>query len=114
MAHRHFCDVAGHEWECEGTALRPLRGDTEPSVCICEIHRTPLVDGDHSGCSIELLACPEHRDVQRQMTAEERASGEAYIEQLFAERDALPEGSAERLAVADKMFVFTISGGRER
>jgi hypothetical protein len=48
------------------------------------------------------------------MTAEERASGEAYIEQLFAERDALPEGSAERLAVADKMFVFTISGGRER
>jgi hypothetical protein len=22
MTHRHFCDVAGHEWECEGTALR--------------------------------------------------------------------------------------------
>jgi hypothetical protein len=48
------------------------------------------------------------------MTAAERAAGEAYIDQLFAERDALPEGSPERLAVADKIFVFTISGGRLR
>jgi hypothetical protein len=22
MSHRHFCDVAGHWWECEGTARR--------------------------------------------------------------------------------------------
>lgn len=112
--HQHFCDVCGNKWDCEGTAPRPFMGDTEPSVCMCVTHRTPLEDGDHSGCSIELLACPEHRDVQRKMTAEEKASGEAYIRKLFDERDALPEGSPERLAVADKIFVFTISGGRER
>ena len=114
MAHVHWCDVTGHEWECQGTALRPLAGDTEPSICICATHRTPLEDGDHSGCSIELLACPEHRDVQREMTPEEKTLGEAYIHELFAERDALREGSPERLAVADKIFVFTISGGRQR
>jgi hypothetical protein len=50
--------------DCEGTALRPLAGDTEPSICICPKHQTPLEDGDHSECPIELLACPEHRDEQ--------------------------------------------------
>jgi hypothetical protein len=48
------------------------------------------------------------------MTPEEKTLGEAYIHELFAERDALREGSPERLAVADKIFVFTISGGRQR
>ena len=62
--HYHFCDYAGHYWECAGTALRPLAGDTEPSVCMCPMHQEALADGDHSECSVELLACPEHRDAQ--------------------------------------------------
>src|ERR1019366_3773760 len=64
MSHRHACD-AGHYWDCFGTALRPLMGDTEPSVCMCIRHRVPMEVGDHSACSIELLACPEHREEQR-------------------------------------------------
>ena len=62
MSHRHFCNFAGHEWECEGTALRLLAGDTNPSVCTCLTHGVPMEDGDHSACSIELLACAEHFD----------------------------------------------------
>lgn len=64
LSHRHFCDVAGHEWECQGTALRPLMGDTEPTPCYCISHQTLMEDGDHSQCSIELIACPEHREEQ--------------------------------------------------
>jgi hypothetical protein len=62
MSHKHFCDHAGHEWECEGKALRPLAGEPEPSVCICIDHQVPMEDGDHSHCTVELFACPEHRD----------------------------------------------------
>ncbi len=62
MSHKHFCEVTGHFWECEGTALRPLAGDTEPSVCMCDTCQVPMEEGDHSGCMIELLACPEHKD----------------------------------------------------
>src|ERR1700687_4860622 len=64
MSHRHYCDHAGHFWECEGAALRPLAGDTEPFVCTCIHHQVPMEDGDHSQCTVELLACPEHRDEQ--------------------------------------------------
>ena len=66
MSHRHFCDYAGHYWQCDGTALRLT--DTEPSLCMCFEHSVPMDDGDHGRCMIELLACPEHRDAQlRQM-----------------------------------------------
>ena len=35
---------------------------------MCFDHGVPMEDGDHSRCTIELLACPEHRDAQlRQM-----------------------------------------------
>ena len=64
MSHRHFCDFASHTWECAGTALRPLAGDTESSVCMCLVHQVTLADGDHGECPVELLACPEHRDQQ--------------------------------------------------
>ncbi len=64
MSHRHFCDYAGHEWECTGTALRPLTGDTESTACMCLVHEVLLVDGDHRSCPVELLACPAHRDEQ--------------------------------------------------
>jgi len=46
----------------------------------------------------------------RVMTAAEQAAGEATIKQLFEERDALPEGSPERHAVALKIFDFTFGG----
>ena len=61
MSHRHFCDLVGHEWEYAGNALRQHTGDTQPSICICLRHQVPMEDGDHSGCPIELLGCPEHR-----------------------------------------------------
>jgi len=41
-----------------------LAGDTEPSVCMCLNHHVPMEEGDHSECSIELLACPAHRAEQ--------------------------------------------------
>jgi hypothetical protein len=64
MSHVHFCEVTGHKWQCEGTALRPLTGDTEPSICMCDSCQVPMELGDHSGCMIELLACPAHMDEQ--------------------------------------------------
>jgi hypothetical protein len=72
MSHRHFCDVAGHYWECPGKALRG--GDSEPSVCISLPCGRPLEGYDHSGCNdpVELLACPEHIEEERQSIAEAR------------------------------------------
>ena len=64
MSHRHFCDFAGHYWECEGAAVRPIMGHTEPTICMCLTHGVPMEDGDHSECSVELIVCPEHRDEQ--------------------------------------------------
>ena len=95
MSHRHFCDFAGHEWECSGTALRPLAGDVEPSTCICLMHQVPMDNGDHSECSIELLACPEHREEQ---LAEMRIFGASYLPQgevdaesmMFKDTDGKP------------------------
>lgn len=72
MSHRHFCDVAGHYWECEGRALRA--GDSEPSICICLPCGLPLEGFDHSGCAdpVELLACPDHMEEERQRMDEAR------------------------------------------
>jgi hypothetical protein len=72
MSHKHFCDFTGHLWECEGMALRPLAGDTEPSVCMCDTCQVPMEFGNHSGCMVELLACPEHRDAQLRAMQENR------------------------------------------
>jgi hypothetical protein len=60
MIHRHFCDFAGHYWECEGTALRLIAGDSEPTPCMCLQHGVSMEVGDHRECPVELLACPEH------------------------------------------------------
>ena len=65
MSHRHFCDAAGHDWYCDGKALRPIAGDTKPTTCMCVRHEVPMEQGDHSACPVELLACPEHRDEQQ-------------------------------------------------
>jgi hypothetical protein len=58
MSHRHFCDVAGHYWECDG--VRPGFFGAAPSPCICFCGTSPEV-GDHSDCPVELRACPEHK-----------------------------------------------------
>jgi len=41
MSHKHFCDVAGHPWQCNSSEC----------ICICQ---KPMELGDHSHCSIEL------------------------------------------------------------
>ena len=81
MSHSHFCDFAGHFWQCEGTALHPLAGDTEPSICMCDTCGVPMEDGDHSACMIELLACAEHMDEQLRAMQDARAT-EAQDEPL--------------------------------
>lgn len=87
MSHIHFCDVAGHYWECDGSALRSLTGKTEPSICICEKHRVPMEEGDHSECPIELLACPEHRGEQLKATCA-AIPAESNLADLFTVTDA--------------------------
>jgi hypothetical protein len=62
--HQHFCDFKGHSWECEGKAARPLTGNSGVTVCMCMDHGVPMEEGDHSDCTVELLACPEHCDEQ--------------------------------------------------
>jgi hypothetical protein len=47
MSHTHFCDIAGHPWQCESSEC----------ICICQVQ---MEQGDHSRCSIELRACFEH------------------------------------------------------
>jgi hypothetical protein len=59
MSHRHWCDYAGHYWDCQGTAVRLFA--PEASVCMCLDHSVPMNEGDHSACSVELLSCPDHR-----------------------------------------------------
>jgi hypothetical protein len=61
--HRHACEF-GHSWECGGKAARPLTGHSELTVCMCMDHGVPMEDADHSECTVELLACPEHCDEQ--------------------------------------------------
>lgn len=43
-------------------------------------------DGDHSECSIELLACPEHREEQ---LAELRLLGASYLPQGEVDADSM-------------------------
>jgi hypothetical protein len=71
VSHKHFCEIGGHEWECECAALHEF--DPERfQVCICKACQLPMDEGDHSNCPIELLTCPEHLS---QKSAEESARG---------------------------------------
>jgi len=56
--HHHFCDFAGHRWECTNTE------------CECFDHNVSMENGDHSQCRIELRACPEHEAEAAQAIAE--------------------------------------------
>jgi hypothetical protein len=59
MSHKHWCDYAGHYWDCSGMATRLFQA--QPSECFCSQHGIPIEVGNHSECSVELLSCPEHR-----------------------------------------------------
>jgi hypothetical protein len=49
MSHKHYCDIGGHEWECDNPAC----------MCFCD---ELMERGDHSECPVELRACPQHRE----------------------------------------------------
>jgi hypothetical protein len=96
MSHQHFCDAAGHWFECDGKALR--RGDTEPSVCVCDTCGLPLEQGDHSRCKnlVELLACPAHPDGERGRTlAAKMEQAVAHQEAAYAEFMKTTEGTPQ-------------------
>src|ERR1700722_9520180 len=61
MSHRHFCDFAGHNWQC-----------VEPCLCICGLQ---MEGNDHSECPVELRACPDH-SAEQQRSIEEVMSSE--------------------------------------
>ena len=95
MSHQHFCDFAGHYGECEGNAVRLFAKDSAPTQCMCLNHQVSMEDGDHSTCSVELLACPEHREEQiRQMSKSSRSdlphSEDGTESSMFIDRDGNP------------------------
>jgi hypothetical protein len=79
MSHRHYCDFAGHDWQC-----------SEGCECICGL---PMEGHDYSDCSVELRACPEHAAEQERRIAEALASepDDGWFVQRCREREsALP------------------------
>ena len=60
MSHRHYCDFAGHDWQC-----------SEDCECLCGL---PMEGNDHGDCPVELRACPEHASDQQRSSAEAIAS----------------------------------------
>lgn len=99
MAHVHWCDLGGHEWVCDGQALRPDAGDLVPSPCVCFKCELPMNEADHASCPIELIVCPEHMQEQHDLEAEAdaflRTPTGQYMASLFAKRDSLPKDSPE-------------------
>jgi hypothetical protein len=66
--HRHFCEIAGHDWQC---------GDD--CECICGL---PMEGHDHSDCPVELRPCSKHN-----------AEYEARILEAMSDDGALPEAA---------------------
>ena len=82
MSHRHYCDYAGHDWQCDG--------DCE---CICGL---PMEGNDHSECPVELRACPEHSAAQQLSHAEATSSeSDPAFAQKWQERPHCECGCAE-------------------
>src|ERR1019366_8122619 len=93
MSHRHYCDYAGHDWQCAG--------DCE---CICGL---PMEGNDHSECPVELRACPEHSAAQQLSHAEATSSESPTLRSPrsgrsgpLANADALKPNPARPLAGA--------------
>lgn len=84
MSHKHYCDYAGHPWECSD------------SKCECFDHCVSMEDGDHGRCRIELRPCPEHEDEAAQAIAEAMsAEPDPEIIKKWRERPQCPCGCAE-------------------
>jgi hypothetical protein len=82
MSHRHYCDYAGHDWQCSG--------DCE---CCCGL---PMERHDHSDCPVELRACPEHAAEQQRSIAEAMSSEpDAAFAQRLRERPHCECGCVE-------------------
>lgn len=98
MSHRHFCPATNHYWDCDGTAIRFPSEVAQPSACMCPTHPDVSVDeGDHSTCSIEVLACSgEHQSLYQKYLDETSVDLEEILtrgmdaaEQLKFEREHL-------------------------
>jgi hypothetical protein len=78
MSHRHFCDFAGHNWQC-----------VEQCHCICGL---PMEGHDHSKCPVELRACSEHAAEQERRMAEAMSSepDAAFMQESNDGESALP------------------------
>jgi hypothetical protein len=84
MSHRHFCDFAGHPWEC-----------SNPN-CECFDHGVSMEHGDHSRCRVELRPCPEHEDEAARSIAEAKSSKpEPFSIQKWLERPRCNCGCGE-------------------
>ena len=105
MSHKHLCDVAVHWFECDGKALR--RGDSEPSVCRCDTCGLPWEESDHNQCQspIELVTCPEHRDVgRRSIVATEMKQAAACQEAAYEQVMKTPDGTPEYYQALEGFF----------
>ena len=74
--HRHFCEIAGHDWQC--------RDNCE---CICGL---PMEGHDHSDCPVELRPCPDHPAEQEARMLEAMSDDGTLPELAFDE----PQGTA--------------------
>lgn len=74
-SHRHVCDIGGHDYQC-----------SEDCSCICGF---PMNGFDHSGCPVELRACPVHKpEEERRMAEFVSAAREAESKRLRDEWEA--------------------------
>jgi hypothetical protein len=82
MSHRHYCDFAGHDWQCG-----------EDCECICGF---PMEGNDHGECPVELRGCLEHAAEQQRSMAEAMSSepDPAFV-QRWHERPSCECGCAE-------------------
>ena len=75
MSHKHFCDIAGHPWQCESSEC----------ICMCQ---EQMEQGDHSCCPIELRACSEHDDEQFSIVHREQGAPGGLQEATSGDRSA--------------------------
>lgn len=113
MPHQHFCEIGGHEWMCEGRALRPFMGDTEPCVCMCMRCQLPMEMVNHPECQVELVACSEHvgqeLDLMKEVDGFLCTPDGRYMAELFTKRDALADGDPEKDAVVTEILRHTFA-----
>jgi len=83
MSHKHYCDVAGHEWVCTDITCE----------CICG---KLMEDGDHSECPIELRACPEHQGQLLELSDDELS---AFVGDLTSNAEKLAANAGARTPI---------------